>query len=234
MKCGTTALHAYLDAHPDILMAAPKEMNFFVGPRVEGGDQSWHGGNWHRGLDWYASHFAEGRVCGEASPSYTSPSFPEAAERMAAVLPDARLIYLVRDPIDRALSQYAHHRAAGTERRPLTEALLDEESQYIARSRYHERVRPYLERFPSDRIAIVLQEHLLVRRRSTMSSLFDFLGVDETFWSPTLESRFHIGVPTDRTLHRPLARELTARLADDVVKLRTLTGRDLAEWRAYA
>lgn len=143
MKCGTTALHRYLDLHPEVAMSEPKELNFFFGPeRLDERDEpaARSAGNWHRGVGWYAMQFRPAPVRGEASPGYTSPSFPEAAERMARVVPEARLVYAVRDPVARAVSQYLHHRADGTERRPIEEALLDPASQYLARSLYHERL----------------------------------------------------------------------------------------------
>jgi len=234
MKCGTTALHRYLAAHPEIAMAAPKELNFFVGPEAPGDGWTWHRGNWHRGLEWYASQFGQGaRILGEASPSYTSPSFSEAAERIAAVVADVRLVYLVRDPVDRALSQYAHHRAEGSEPRPVAEALLDDASQYVARSRYHERLAPYLERFPRERVAVVLQEDLLAARRPTLAAIYRFLGVDDGFWCDELEQRVHVGGSDGRDCDRALVDALSERLSDDVARLRELTGRDLAEWRAY-
>lgn len=234
MKSATTALHRYLDLHPQIAMAAPKELNFFVGPAHPSRDDehTWHSGNWHRGVGWYAAQFTDAPIRGEASPSYTSPSFPEAAGRMAAVIPSARLIYLVRDPIDRALSQYAHHRRMGTERRPVDEALLDEDSQYLQRSRYHAQVLPYLERFAADSIAIVLQEDLLARRRETLASLYRFAGADDDFWTPELDHLIHVGGPLGEVPPR-LENAAMARVAEDVAQFRILSGRDLAEWRPY-
>jgi hypothetical protein len=115
MKCATTTLHRYLDPHPDVAMSEPKELNFFCGPRRLDGhrdDQTaWLAGNWHRGVGWYAAQFLPAPVRGEASPGYTSPSFPRAAERMARIVPGARLVYLMRDPLERAVSQYLYHRA---------------------------------------------------------------------------------------------------------------------------
>lgn len=93
MKCGTTSLHHYLDVHPDIAMSQAKELNFFFGDDADGesGDaevRSWHNGNWHRGVEWYAAQFDAGApVRGEASPGYTSPAHPEVAGRMAAIIP---------------------------------------------------------------------------------------------------------------------------------------------------
>jgi hypothetical protein len=153
MKAGTSAVHAYLDAHPDLAMSEPKELNSFNGPNMpprRATEPTRGSGNWHRGVDSYAAQFSSvAPVRGEVSPAYTSPTFPEVATRMASIVPDARLVYLVRDPFDRALSQYAHHRGEGSEARPVEEALLDPASQYVARSRFAERLTPFLGNRPS-------------------------------------------------------------------------------------
>jgi Sulfotransferase family len=230
MKCGTSALHRLLDRHPDICMSQPKELNFFFGPCHQPGGGSWAAGNWHRGVAWYAGHFdARARIRGESSPGYTSPSHPEAAPRMAALIPTARLLYLVRDPVDRAISQYRHHQAEGSETRPLAEALLDPGSQYLARSRYHDRLVPFLERFDRRAIAIVCQEELLADPCGTLGVVFEFLGVDAGRWR---------GVPRPRRLAdrpppapgRRLRERLTEALRDDADRLRALAGRDFPAW----
>ncbi len=186
MKCGTTALHRYLDRHPAIAMSQPKELNFFFGEwgQPETDRLGGYGeGTWHRGIEWYAGRFAAAsQVRGESSPGYTSPDHPEVAERkrMARIVPHARLIYLVRDPVARAVSQYRHHAADGDERRPLSRALLDESSQYLARGRYHERLLPFLTHFPTSQIAVLAAEDLRDRRRQTLRRLFAFLDVDDS------------------------------------------------------
>lgn len=231
MKCGTPALHRYLDAHPGVAMATPKEMNFFIGRADRAYADGWHAGNWHRGVAWYERHFDPGApVRGEASPGYTSPSFPGAAARIARLVPDARLVLLVRDPVARAVSQYRHHHAEGAETRPLAEALLDPASQYLDRGRYHARLEPYLERFARDQLHVVLQEDLLRCRRETLAGLYGFLGVDDAFWDDALDQRHHVGTEAEPPLDPPLRPRLVAELADDVARLRELTGRDLREW----
>ena len=127
-------------------MSRPKELNFFIGADTPPAlPTDWSSGNWHRGPAWYAAQFdASVPVRGEASPGYTSPSHPQVAMRMARLIPSARLVYAVRDPVRRAVSQYWHHRREGSEIRPLEEALLDPRSQYVARGRYFERLEPSL------------------------------------------------------------------------------------------
>ena len=230
MKCATTAVHRYLDLHPDIAMSEPKELNFFCGPaeRLAG-----LAGNWHRGVEWYAAQFRPAApVRGEASPAYSSPSFPEVAEQMARIVPEVRLIYLVRDPIERAVSQYLHHRAEGTERRQIGEALLDPQSQYLERSRYHARLEPYLARFPPEQIFICAQEDLLAKRRVTMRELYRFAGVEDSFWSPSHDHRWNTSCSeAPVSLDGQLRRRLAAELSDDAALLRKRAGRQFPSWQ---
>jgi hypothetical protein len=237
MKCGTTALHHYLSAHPEVSMAAAKEVNFFVGPdTAPPGDQSswWRWGQWHRGLDWYGSLFDPAApVRGESSPAYTSPDQTEAVSRIADTVPQARLIYLVRDPVERAISQYEHHRRDGDERRSPEEALLDPVSHYQARSRYHERLVPYLAHFPLEQIRVVVQERLLHDRRAELARIYAYVGADPGWWSDELGQRWHVG-PSRYCVSDRVRRALFERVADDVVALRSLIGDDLPEWTSAA
>jgi hypothetical protein len=236
MKCGTTSLHHYLDQHPDVAMSRPKELNFFFGPAdVCGGVgvlPEWARGNWHRGTSWYEAHFdPAARVRGEASPGYTSPSYPQVAGRMAAVIPAARLVYLVRDPVGRAVSQYWHHRREGGEQRDLADALLDPGSQYVARGRYAERLAPFLDdRIFAGRITIVAQEELRQERRATLRRLFGILGVDDDFWSPAMDERRNASPEPAPQLDGRLRDRLADALRDDAARLRELAGRDFPGW----
>jgi Sulfotransferase family len=229
MKCGTSALHRYLDCHPDITMSQPKELNFFFGSDNADG-QAWTRGNWHRGVAWYVAHFdARARVRGESSPGYTSPSHAEAAQRMATLVPAARLVYLVRDPVERAVSQYRHHRAERTEPRPLEQALLDPNSQYISRSRYYDRLAPFLN-FDGWAITVVCLEELLAKRRSTLRTVFELLGVDGEYWSSTFDECRYTADAAPAHLDRRLHDCLAEALRDDADRLREFVGRDFPGW----
>ena len=177
-KCGTTSLHNYLNAHPEISMSRRKETNFFLG-----------NGERDRGLDWYASNFDPAApVRGEASPDYTNlPESAGTAARMRSVVPDARLIYLVRDPLDRMASHYVHRRAAGLERRSLADALSDSRGSYVTRSCYATQLKPFLELFPREQILVETHERLLREREVTLRRIFGFVGVDSSFTSPEFE-----------------------------------------------
>jgi hypothetical protein len=169
-------------------------------------------------------------VRGEVSPGYTSPAHPYVAERMAAAIPGARLVYAVRDPIRRAVSQYRHHRRDGTEPREIEEALLDPGSQYIARGRYFERLEPYLATGAFDgRIEIVAQERLHDDGRATMRRLFEHVDV-EHFWSDDMDERRNASSDDPPQLSPGLRDRLTEVFRDDADRLREYAGEDFPDW----
>jgi hypothetical protein len=176
MKCGTTSLHHYLDLHPEIQMSKPKELKFFIEEL-----------NWTRGVDWYRRHFdPAAAVRGESSPQYAiHPRWRGVAERMHGLVPEAKLILIVRDPLERMLSQHMHARAFGDERREPSEALHD--PIYLDRSRYWMQLQLYLEHYPDRAVLVASAERLRARRSETLRRVFGFLGVDEGFHSPEFE-----------------------------------------------
>lgn len=185
LKCGTTSLHHYLNLHPAIAMSRPKELNFFVAEL-----------NWELGPEWYASHFERGAaVRGETSPHYTNlPRFDGVADRMHELLgAQARVIYMVRNPIERMLSHYLHNVGGGYESRPLNEALTNPGSAYIARSRYAMQLAPYLQAFDRARVLVVANEDLAGQRETTMRRVFEFCGVDEDFQSEQFSREWETG-----------------------------------------
>jgi hypothetical protein len=197
-QCGTSALHYYLDLHPEIRMSSPKELNFFISRedvvprrfagRPEQGPRPAPVANWSRGIDWYARQFGGSTpIRGESSVSYTLPWCPEVAARMASVVPEAKLVFLVRDPVERLVSQYLNYRALGRERRSLVDAVSAADNVYLARSRYVSTLRPFLDAYPRSSLHLDRQEELLAHRRQTLRRIFAFLGVDEDFWSPNME-----------------------------------------------
>jgi Sulfotransferase domain len=197
LKCGTTSLHHYLNLHPEVEMSRPKELNFFVAEL-----------NWPLGPEWYASHFSgRASVRGESSPHYTNrPRFEGVAERMHSVLADARLVYMVRDPIDRMLSHYLHNAGGGYDERTLADAFADPESAYVTRSRFFFQLEPYLEAFGEERIEIVGREELKRDRPATMRRVFTFLGVDPGFSSTQFEREWETGTAKARGRFRLMDR----------------------------
>jgi Sulfotransferase family len=202
MKSGTTSLHAYLRDHPQVFMPEKKELHFFV--------EEW---NWKRGWEWYRSLFAaagpQALAVGEASPTYTKyPDFPGVPEKIVRLLPDVRLIYIIRQPIDRMCSHFLHLSGGGAERLPIDRALL-ENPLYLNVSRYAMQLGRYLEHFPFEQILVVKTEELKSNRQAAMERIFGFLGVDSAWSSPVLRKELNTSafawaqrVPGYRTISR--------------------------------
>ncbi len=181
-KCGTSGLHYYLGLHPEVSMSTPKELNFFIAER-----------NWGRGLQWYSRHFDPSARCrGEASPNYTAfPQHMGVPERMAEVVPDAKLVYLVRDPLERIASHYVHNYAKRREKGDLRETLLHPNTSYVARSKYFAQLQRFLPRYEREQILVIENCDLRDDRAATLRKLFEFAGVDPGFEHPKFEQVRH-------------------------------------------
>ena len=149
---------------------------------------------------------------------------------MAAVLPGVRLVFVVRDPIERAISQYRHHRADGTEARTVADALLDPGSQYIARGRYFERLTPFLRKFGREQILVVAQEDLLDDPGHCLNRLYRFLGVKAHVSPASPARRWNVARGGDAVLPRRLRDRLGREFADDIARLREFSGQEFAAW----
>ena len=151
-KGGTTSLHRYLTRHPDVGVSLRKEIHFFSS-------------SYDQGLDWYLAHFPEPgefAVVGEASTSYLSD--PEVPERVRRAVPNVKLIALLRNPVDRAYSQYQMNVRKGVETLSFEEAIAQEPvrlrnapnrsselwrfSSYATRGLYAEHLERWLAAFP--------------------------------------------------------------------------------------
>ena len=170
-KAGTTTLHLLLDTHPEIAMTGFKEPRFFTDP----GHLVWEGR--------YRAQFDSGaRLVGESSTAYTrAPAVPGVPERMAALVPQVRLVYLVRDPVQRALASYTEERYHGLDPRPAEEAFADLEdpyNPYVAASRYAEQLELYLAHYPQDQLLVVPLDDLAADPVVTGARVFEFLDVD--------------------------------------------------------
>lgn len=196
MKAGTTSLHRYLRAHPQVFMPEEKELHFFVAER-----------HWGRGQCWYEAQFSEaaGAVAvGEASPTYSMhPEFSGVPDRVAELLPDVRLVYCLRHPIERMRSHYLHELEKGRERAPIDRALATD-PRYLDTSRYAMQLEQYLARFSAEQILIITAEQLRRDRTATVRRVLRFLGVDAG-WpdSRLLDPEYHR--TSNKRVRRPLA-----------------------------
>jgi len=172
MKAGTVSLGHYLDEHPNVFVGRGgrfNEPNYFIAEQ-----------NWPRGRGWYESLFdrAGGAAAiGECSPSYTwAHVYRGVPRRMARVVPEARLVYVVRDPVARMQSMYMHQVSAGRERRRAEVALLDD--RYLGPSRYGFQLAAFLDHFDRSQVLVLASEELRERPREALSAVFTHLAVD--------------------------------------------------------
>jgi hypothetical protein len=191
-KAGTSSLYSYLVQHPDIVPAAKKELHFFD-------DDRWNGvSNYPKGRYWYQARFPlrsqlrTGKLTGEATPLYLF--HPLAADRMYRLVPQARLIVLLRHPSERAVSHYFHMKNAGREHLSLREALRAEEARlapafraqdwaspefkffsYKARGRYAEQIERFLAYYPRERMLFVRSDELFSDPAAVVRQVCGFL-----------------------------------------------------------
>lgn len=194
MKCGTSTLAAQLAAQPGIFMCTPKEPNFF-------GDDT----TYAKGQGWYQGLFvpaAEGDLKGEASTHYTKlPTYPEAPARLAAACPDARLVYAIRDPMDRLVSHYMHEWSMGEIATDLATAIRTH-PELVAYSRYAMQIEPYVTRFGVGRICLTSLERLGAAPTSELARIAGFLGYAGTpVWQEALARQ---NVSAERVRRFPL------------------------------
>ena len=238
-KAGTTALYAYLRRHPDITGPSWKEVSFF--------DR-----HYARGEAWYRGNFpnkarARGKLVGEASPSYLF--HPLGPERVREVVPEGRLVALVRNPVDRALSHYHHEVALGREPLSFEDALAAEEERlrgevermvadpgyfsaewwshtYKARGRYAEQLERWLAVFPHEQLLVLPSDDLAADPARTHARVLEFLGAEAHRLAdyPRVYEREYEPM-------RPATRErLAAEFEEPNRRLYELLGRDLG-WR---
>jgi len=139
MKCATSSLHAQLAAQEGIFGSDPKEPNFFS-------DDS----QYQRGPEWYFDLFADASsadLAGESSTHYTKlPDYPHTVERMKALLPTVRLVYVMRNPIDRLVSHYIHRWTEKVVDCDINQAV-DRFPELVSYSRYSYQLKPYVEAY---------------------------------------------------------------------------------------
>lgn len=180
-KCGTTALADVFRFHPQIYVSVPKEPNFFSDD-----DQ------YEKGLDWYRQLFEPGsaaRARGEASGRYSCLEvFPATARRMAACVPECKLIYIVRHPFERIESLWMENASQGLSWvLPFGESLRKQREVYIDSTNYLRQIDRYREYYSDEQIRIVFYEDLFGENSSVLASLYEFLGVDPHLGKPVID-----------------------------------------------
>lgn len=233
-KGGTTALHRFLSEHPDISMPTDrKELHHFDAPDVDAPGA----------LDRYHARFDPDRaIAGEATPIYMY--WPGVIERIHAYNPDARLIAILRNPVDRAYSHYEMVRQLGVERlsfhhairvEPIRRWLLSSRRNppgvhrrysYVHRGFYAAQLRRVLEWFPADQLLVLRNEELAGHHTETLDRVCDFLGVSRMGHDRPERVYSHRYAPMDDADRR----HLVDVYADDVAELESMFGWDCSDW----
>jgi hypothetical protein len=170
MKCATSTLHDQLARLPGVFMTDPKEPNFFSDQPV-----------WSRGEGWYRSLFdgaPGGSICGESSTHYTKlPTHPHAAERLHGYAPHAKLIYVMRDPLDRLVSHYIHAWSRREMSVPI-DAAVRRHPELVEYSRYAMQLEPWIGCFGAGRVLPVFFERLTADPQPEFERVCRFVGHD--------------------------------------------------------
>lgn len=216
IRAGTTSLARYLGAHPQVFMAEQKEVRFF-------------NSNLDMGLEWYTMQFRNAspdQIVGEATPAYMSN--PAAMASMAKILPDARLIAVLREPTSRAWSHYWMRRERGREDRTFSDAVSQEmriiasdgpdstELHYLSNSMYAHHIRRAIGLFSEEAIRVVIFEQMLANLADEYAAVCRFLQVSPDFLPESLGTPINSYVAfrslglrsASRGLPRPLRRAL--------------------------
>lgn len=208
-KCATTALFEHLRHHPEIVMPLEKELPFFTREHCSKKD-------WHAFSQSKFNHADESKLWGKASPQYMCD--PYVPERIKAIMPDIKLVAILRDPIDRTRSHYQMGKRRDTERRSFTEAIKplvensdglledtqvyvpdhtegyqSEEQFYVSWSEYGRVLSTFTKHFNADQILILYTEDLESKPQETLDRLLAFIGLPTGFCPPSLGKVIHRG-----------------------------------------
>lgn len=181
MKCGTTTLAAQLGAQDGLFMTSPKEPNYFSDDNI-----------FVKGPEWYAALFAEaapGDIKGEASTHYTKrPNYPRTLERMQAAVPEVKLVYMIRNPLDRLVSHYIHGWSEGHFDSALNADHLARHPALVDYGRYGWQIAPYIEAYGRDAVLLTSLERLKQDETAELQRIAAHLGhAGPVTWRPDLE-----------------------------------------------
>lgn len=218
-KAGTTSVYHYLSQHPQIYMSPLKETEFFI--RV-GGELEINGPRANEALNKGVGNLEDYRTLfrgvsneiaiGEATPGYLYHSW--VPKTIKHYIPDAKLIVLLRDPVERAYAHFWHNVRKGKgETLDFAQAIQNEEARmredwgigfyYVNRGFYYPQLKRFFEVFESERIKVCLFEELINNPTNTVQDIFRFLGVNDTFIPPNISEKYlAFSMTKNKSLHR--------------------------------
>ncbi|CAN5742667.1 sulfotransferase [soil metagenome] len=218
MRSGTSSLARWLRGHPEIFLAVPKELHYFDREH-------------ERGVAWYQERFADvadETAVGEATPSYLYRV--DAVERMAALVPDARLLVILREPVERAYSHYWLERQRGREPRSFAAAMAAEQGgrpevpgrlAYLDRSRYLPQLERLCRHYPRSAVHVALFDDLVDQPAAAFAAVCRFLGVDDAVIPSEVGSAVNASVSFRSLRVRRLVKDLPGPLRRVADRLNT-------------
>ncbi|NIO35607.1 MAG: sulfotransferase [Planctomycetales bacterium] len=246
MKAGTTSLFGYLAGHPDCRPSLTKEVHYF--------DK-----NFERGEKWYRLHFPRGRTCTRSQPSLplcfeSSPYYmfdPRVPERLREQLPAAKVIFLLRNPIDRAFSHYQHSVLRGREPLTFEQAIEAEPDRlaceaermlgdgaylspahqhfsYLARGIYADQLARWRDHFPDQQLLVLESEQLFRSPHEAFAKTLAFLGLKP--WEPAKFQNLYAGRYRD-SIQPKTGRRLEEYFAPHNTRLFAMLGQRF-DWQA--
>ena len=244
-RCGTSSMYKYLGRHPQIAPSLRKETEYFTI-------------DYDKGESWYRAHFplrsrrrtaqlmGKRLVSFEATPDYLFD--PRAPQRLAELLPDAKLVIMLRDPVERAFSHYHHNVRLGLEDlsfrdaieaegdriapdiaamydNPLDRVVSYRRYSYLSRGHYGEQITRWFDLFDRDRFLFIIAEDFFEHPGDSLHSLEEFVGV-ETWSPPDFVNYSYTGnaIADNPELPPDLRRDLERRFASSHADVETLTG----------
>jgi hypothetical protein len=232
-KSGTTALHYFLNKHPNITMGNQQEMHFFDNDEFFAGTVDY---------DLLHRHFprvARSTIAGECTPSYLY--WKPAAERIWQYNAKIKLLVLLRNPIDRAFAHWNMQRFKGREPLDFLEAVKEEKIRiagappiearrfaYVDRGLYAQQLERFFQFFPREQVKVVKFENFQTQQRETLDSIFSFLGLKPL---AAVRSRDRNVVPYERAMNWEEKVFLFNNFANDIAKLERLLGWDCSDWK---
>ncbi|HAQ70446.1 MAG TPA: sulfotransferase [Flavobacteriales bacterium] len=239
-RSGTTLLHEMLLEHPRVFLPKNKqpEPHFFLKSK-----------EFEKGTEYYLKNtFSEvlpnHLAVGEISTSYLFGV--EVPRRIWEFNPEMKLICILRNPTDRAFSNYWHSRKNGFEELSFKEALIESESRtkllrqelqeiapfaYLGRSQYAEQLQRYLNYFPSNQILVLIFEEFILEPKKGLKEIFSFLGVDEEYEVSVSGKNINASRPINESIDPELRIELNTSFESTIKKVEDFIGRPLKVWR---
>jgi hypothetical protein len=198
MKCGTSTLHEQLARQPGIFMSEPKEPNYFSNDEIYGRGERWYGGLF--------AASAGASLRGESSTHYTKlPTYPKTVERMRALLPDLKLIYVMRHPVDRLVSHYIHEWSQRVIDVPIERAA-EKHDELVEYGCYWKQLQPFFATYGQVNVLPVFLEHMQREPQAALERVCRFLGyAGEPKWCDDVARQ---NVSAERLRLGPLGRRL--------------------------